>query len=212
MYKHYTFPQEAIALMSVSDDSSVTLVKMLPTSFMCFTVSLLDSDTFMVSTFNHEQPVQTVDVHGNEGDFQHKLLPNKTYKIDESACTYIPSRNTCVFVDRDQHTVYMCDITSGEGRVIKREKIVKPGRVHAGPNGTVFVCSYDTHTLQRFYLDKRQHYIEARLNNIFRYGVFKLFMCSDNFSFQNNGIKKCTCWKTMGFLGKQWVFLENNVF
>jgi len=23
---------------------------------------------------------------------------------------------------------------------------------------------------------------------------------SDNFSFQNNGIKKCTCWKTMFFL------------
>ena len=34
---------------------------------------------------------------------------------------------------------------------------------------------------------------------------------SDNFSFQTNGIKKCTCWKTMGFLGKQWVFGENNV-
>ena len=29
---------------------------------------------------------------------------------------------------------------------------------------------------------------------------------SDNFSFQNNGIKKCTCWKTMGF------FMENNGF
>jgi len=29
---------------------------------------------------------------------------------------------------------------------------------------------------------------------------------SDIFSFQNNGIKKCTYWKTMGFLGKQWVF------
>jgi len=29
---------------------------------------------------------------------------------------------------------------------------------------------------------------------------------SDNFSFQNNGIKKCTCWKTMGFLRKQWGF------
>jgi len=34
---------------------------------------------------------------------------------------------------------------------------------------------------------------------------------SDNFSFQNNGIKKCTCWKTMGFFGKQWVFLKSNV-
>jgi len=32
---------------------------------------------------------------------------------------------------------------------------------------------------------------------------------SDNFSSQNNGIKKCTCWKTMGFLGKQCFFLEN---
>jgi len=29
---------------------------------------------------------------------------------------------------------------------------------------------------------------------------------SDNFSFQNNGIKKCTYWKTMRFFGKQWVF------
>ena len=37
-----------------------------------------------------------------------------------------------------------------------------------------------------------------------------IIMTSDNFSFQNNGIKKCTCWKTMGFLRKQWVFWENN--
>jgi len=29
---------------------------------------------------------------------------------------------------------------------------------------------------------------------------------SDNFSFQNNGIKKCTCWKTMRF------FFKNNAF
>ena len=34
---------------------------------------------------------------------------------------------------------------------------------------------------------------------------------SDNFSFQNNGVKKCTCWKTMGYFGKQWFFSENNV-
>jgi len=29
---------------------------------------------------------------------------------------------------------------------------------------------------------------------------------SDNFSFQNNGIKECTCRKTMGFWGKQCFF------
>ena len=41
--------------------------------------------------------------------------------------------------------------------------------------------------------------------------TFSLVVYSDNFSFQNYGIKKCTCWKTMGFSGKQWVFWENNV-
>ena len=35
--------------------------------------------------------------------------------------------------------------------------------------------------------------------------VIGIIIGSDNFSFQNNGIKKCTCWKTM-------VFLENNGF
>ena len=35
---------------------------------------------------------------------------------------------------------------------------------------------------------------------------------SDNFLFQNNGIRKCTCWKTMGFLENDGVFLKSNVF
>ena len=101
----------------------------------------------MVSTLNHERPVQTIDVHGNEGDFQHQLLPDKTYKIDESACTYLQSTNTFVFVESSQHTVYMCDITSGVGRAIKSDKIVLPKRVNAGPNGNVFVCSNATHDI-----------------------------------------------------------------
>ena len=50
--------------------------------------------------------------------------------------------------------------------------------------------------------------------NMFRYYVFISFFLtiSDNFSFQNNGIKTCTCWKTMVFLGKQWVFWKTMVF
>jgi len=38
----------------------------------------------------------------------------------------------------------MYDITSGEGRVIKSDKIHSPRRVCAGPAGTVFVCSGDS--------------------------------------------------------------------
>jgi len=40
-------------------------------------------------------------------------------------------------------------------------------------------------------------------------GIVQLSLeTSDNFSFQNNGIKKCTCLKTMRFFEKQWVFQQ----
>jgi len=41
----------------------------------------------------------------------------------------------------------MCDVTSGEGHVIKSDKIVEPRGVCAGPAGTVFVCSGGTNTI-----------------------------------------------------------------
>ena len=40
----------------------------------------------------------------------------------------------------------------------------------------------------------------------------QIVVLSDNFLFQNNGIKKCTCWKTMSFLGKQCFFFEKQWF
>jgi len=133
--------------MSVSDDSSITLLKTLPTSFCCDSISSMDTDTFIVSTYDQERPVRTIDIQGYEGDIQHKLLHDKTYGIDESACTYIPSTNTLVFSDCDQDTVYMCNLASGEGHTIKSDKIVSPRRVCAGPAGTVFVCSEGTNTI-----------------------------------------------------------------
>jgi len=141
-HSHYS-----IALMSVSDDSSITLLRTLSTSFCCINISSMDADTFIVSTYFHERPVRTIDLQGNEGDVQHKLLPDKSYVLFESACTYISSTNTLLFSDWNQNTVYMCDLTSGEGHVIKSDKIVRPRRVCAEPAGTVFVCSEDTHTL-----------------------------------------------------------------
>jgi len=41
----------------------------------------------------------------------------------------------------------MCDLTSGEGHVIKNDKIRGPRGVCAGPGGTVFVCSGDTRSV-----------------------------------------------------------------
>ena len=141
-HRHYS-----IALMSVSDDSSITLLKILSTSFVCINISSMDADTFIVSTYNHERPVRTIDLQGNVGDIQHKLLPGKAYDPFSRACDYISSTNTLVYSGRFQHTVYICDLTSGEGHVIKSDKIVQPTCVCAGPAGTVFVCCGGTSTL-----------------------------------------------------------------
>jgi len=49
----------------------------------------------------------------------------------------------------------------------------------------------------------------VRPSSLFVEGVDSItgiVISSDNFSFQNNGIKKCTYWKTMRCFGKQWVF------
>jgi len=128
----------------VTEDSVITLHKTLKTSFYCGSISILDTDTFVVSTTDN-QPVRTIDVHGNEREIQHKLLPDKTDSFTwSSACAYIPSTKTLVFSDQLQHTVYMCDLTSGDGRVIVNDQIHSPTGVCAGPAGTVFVCSRDT--------------------------------------------------------------------
>ena len=126
--------------MSVSEESTITLCKTLNTSFMCSSISPLDTDTFIVTAVDNPRPVRTIDVHGNEGEIQHTLLPEKSYGYLLSAFTYIKSVNTLVFTDRDQRTVYMCDITSGKGHVIKNDNIIGPKGVCAGPAGTVFVC------------------------------------------------------------------------
>ena len=134
----------------MSADNSITLLRTLPTSFHCYSISLLNADTFLVSTYGHKRPVRTVDINGKEGDIQHKHLPDKIYERGKSACAYIQSSNTIVFSDRTQHTLYMCDTTSGEGRLIKSDKIANARCICAGPSGSTFVCCTDTNLILKF--------------------------------------------------------------
>jgi len=133
--------------MSVSENSTITMLKEITTTFRCDYISLLDVDTFMVGTYGHRPLICTIDVDGNEGEIQHKLLPDKTYKLGKSACAYIPSPETILFTDNDKHTVYMCDIKSGEGRVITNDTIRAPRGMCASSNGCVFVCSVNSDSI-----------------------------------------------------------------
>jgi len=141
-----------LSLLSVAGNNSITLLKTISASFSCFSISLLDRDTFLVSTVDHQRPVRTIDVHGNEGDLQHKLLPEQSYKVDKSACTYIPSTKTLVFLDTEQQSLYMCEIMTGEGRVIKNDILQDAIAVCAGPNGSTFVCCVRSHLIMELSL------------------------------------------------------------
>ena len=139
--------RKSISLLSVSVNNSITLLQTLTTSFDCYSISPLDDDLLLVNTYGHERPVHTIDVHGKEGHIQHKTLPDKIYEKRKGACAYIPSTKTIVFSDRTQDTLYMCDTTSGEGRVIKSDNIANARCICAGPNGSTFVCSVDTNSI-----------------------------------------------------------------
>ncbi|KAH3870628.1 hypothetical protein DPMN_033816, partial [Dreissena polymorpha] len=74
--------------------------------------------------------------------FDHFLtFTMKTYKVDESMCTYVRSNNTLVLTDRFAHTVYTYDTAKGTSRAVTNENIQEPRGACVGPGDSVLVCS-----------------------------------------------------------------------
>ena len=141
--------------MSVSRTNNISLVRTLRTSFHCDSISPMGDNSFVLSTFYHPSPVCTITVHGQEGHVQHAGLPDKTYKNDESQCTYIGTKNILVFTDRYNHTVYLCNIQSGSCQTVQSDQIRKPFGACPGNHGTVFVCSPLTNSVVQISLQGR---------------------------------------------------------
>jgi len=141
--------------MSVSRTNNISLVRTLRPSFFCHSISPMDNDSFIVSTIDHEDPVRTITVHGQEGDVQHAGLPDKTYNVGESQCTYDGSKKTIVFTDRYTHTVYLCNIQSGSCQTVQSDQIREPRGACPGNHGTVLVCSDKTNSIVQVSLQDR---------------------------------------------------------
>jgi len=136
-----------IALLTVASDSTLTVVKTVSTSFFCRSISLLDTDTFLVSTWDHPKLVRTITIHGTEGELSNASFPNKTYGLFESTCTYIPSTKTMVLTDFRDNAVYMCSTETSEYRKVTDDRIRCPRGVCGGPGGTAIVCCSASDTI-----------------------------------------------------------------
>ncbi|XP_052784682.1 uncharacterized protein LOC128220360 [Mya arenaria] len=112
-----------ICLLTVDSDNTISLVKTLKTSTYSFSICPLDDQTFVVSTYDDPRPARMIDVDGKESDFDNVKLPGKTYKRDESVCTYIPSRDSLVLTDRYANTVYMYNTVTGKSSELKDGRI-----------------------------------------------------------------------------------------
>ncbi|KAH3797598.1 hypothetical protein DPMN_151182 [Dreissena polymorpha] len=140
---------KVVFLLSVSTDNTITLTKQINTTSKFDSICCMSPFNMVVSTYNDDpHPVKMISVDGLEADFDHILtFPKKTYKIDESKCTYVQSKNTLVLTDRYAHTVYMNDTVNGTSRAVTNENIQGPCGACVGPGDTVLVCSQNNNSI-----------------------------------------------------------------
>jgi len=132
-----------IALLSVSRDGDILLMRWVVTSFPFQVISKIDTQSFLVGTWDKEKPLRTVDVLGNEGYMSNVSLPSTFYKGSE----YIVLAKLLALTVPTQNIVYLKTVENNTGKLVKDKRILCPVGVCAGPRGTIFVCCEDNHCL-----------------------------------------------------------------
>ncbi|XP_052265912.1 uncharacterized protein LOC127868310 isoform X2 [Dreissena polymorpha] len=145
---------KVVFLLSVSTDNTITLTRQINTTSMFFSICCMSPSHMVVSTCYDPRSARMLSVDGVESDFDHFLtFPMKTYKVDESRCTYVQSKNTLVLTDRFAHTVYMYDTLKGTSRAVTHENIQEPRGACVGPGDTVLVCSENKNSIVHLTID-----------------------------------------------------------
>ncbi|XP_052215188.1 uncharacterized protein LOC127833776 isoform X2 [Dreissena polymorpha] len=145
---------KVVCLLSVSTDNTITLTRNINTSSQFDSICFMSPSNMVVSTYGGPRPARMISVDGVESDFDHSLtFPMKTYKLGESKCTYVQSKNTLVLTDRYAHTVYVYDTVNGTSRAVTNENIQEPRGACVGPGDTVLVCSKNKNSIVHLSVD-----------------------------------------------------------
>ncbi|XP_052783077.1 uncharacterized protein LOC128219308 [Mya arenaria] len=142
-----TFNNRKICLLTVNSNNTITLMKTLNTSTNCFSIYPVNDRTFVVSTIDDQRPARMIDVDGKKSDFDNVKFNRKTYKLDESKCTYLPSQDSLVLTDSQAHIVYKYNTLTGKRSELIDERIQVPRGASVGPDDSVFVCCANTNSV-----------------------------------------------------------------
>ena len=140
------FSKQQICLLTVARDNSITQIKYISTSFPCDSICPIERDTFVVGAYDHSPPVRTITVQRQEGSVQLGSLPNKTYKLGKSWCTYMQHEKSVVITDTLAHSVHFYNLNNGTTKTVQNGEI-REGVCGGGDRGSVFLCSSETHTI-----------------------------------------------------------------
>ncbi|XP_052219281.1 uncharacterized protein LOC127836642 isoform X1 [Dreissena polymorpha] len=128
-----------VCFLSVSTDNIIRMRRTIHTSSKFSSICCESPSKMIVSTYDDSRPARMLSVDGVESDFDYVELPYETYKVGESACTYVQSKNTLVLTDMLDHAVYMFDTVKGTSKAVTDENIQEPCGACVGPADTVLV-------------------------------------------------------------------------
>ncbi|KAH3870582.1 hypothetical protein DPMN_033770 [Dreissena polymorpha] len=115
-----------MCLLSVSKDNLIRLTRIINTTSKFYHISCMSPLRMAVISYDDHRPARMLSVDGVKSDFDHVTFHVKTYKIDESMCTYVQSKNTLVLTDREAHTVYIYDNLNGTSIAVTNNNIREP--------------------------------------------------------------------------------------
>ncbi|KAH3797678.1 hypothetical protein DPMN_151263 [Dreissena polymorpha] len=140
--------------LSESTHNIIRPTREIRTSSNFYSVCCMSPSHMVVGTYDDPRPARMLSVDGVEADFDHFLtFTMKTYKVDESMCTYVRSNNTLVLTDRYAHTVYIYDTAKGTSREVTNENIQEPRGSCVGPGDSVLVCSMRKDSIAHLTID-----------------------------------------------------------
>lgn len=136
-----------IEFFSISETNKISLTRTLNVSTSYFSICLMNTSTFLVSTLNDRRPLRMVTRRGEEKDFEN--LPDKIYGINNSCSIYLPSRNILVLTDASDNSVHLYDVVDNfvTRRVVKHQALEHPLGVSVGPEDCLFICSVNTDSI-----------------------------------------------------------------
>ncbi|KAH3804154.1 uncharacterized protein LOC127836239 [Dreissena polymorpha] len=148
-----TLNVNTICLLSINVNNVISLHKEITTSSNIFSICCKSPTNMVVSTCDEHRHARIISVDGVESDLDLVLFPLKTYKSDQSKCTYVQSKNTLVLTERFADTVYMYDTVKGTSRAVTDRNIQQPRGACVGPGDTVLVCSTANNSIVHLSVD-----------------------------------------------------------